>query len=94
VLVDMRSDQPTYGSWWAETLSSDNPMSLLVPPGIAHGYQTLSDDTVVSYLICGEFRPKSARTLAWNDPTIAVPWPLDVTEISESDRNGTPWPVS
>lgn len=93
VLVDTRSDQPTFGSWATIHLSATAPQLLRVPPGVAHGYQTLADRTTVNYLIEGAHHPGSARTIRWNDATLAIEWPLPVTEISDSDRDGLPWPL-
>jgi dTDP-4-dehydrorhamnose 3,5-epimerase len=92
VLVDLRSDQPTYGLWVSVRLSADDDVALHVPPGLAHGYQTLADDTTLTYLMSGAFSAEHARTLAWDDPTVGIDWPLPVTRISEKDRHGHPWP--
>ena len=94
VLVDMRPDQPTYGDWTGMELTGSRPTSLWVPPGVAHGYQTLTDDVTMMYVLQGAYSPEHARTLAWNDPTVGVEWPLSVTRISESDRDAGPWPAS
>lgn len=92
VLIDLRKDEPTYGDWLSVELGRE-AMAVHVPRGIAHGYQTLADDTVVSYVIRGHHDPASARTLLWNDPTVGVHWPLDVAAISDGDRNGIQWPA-
>lgn len=94
VLVDARADEPTFGSWAAVRLGADEPALLEVPPGVAHGYQTLADGTGVGYLISGAYDATSARTLAWDDPTVGISWPLQVSEISAADRDGRPWPLS
>lgn len=94
VLVDTRPDEPTYGCWAGVHLTAVGAELLRLPPGIAHGYQTLAADTALCYLIDGDFAPGSARTLRWDDPTVQVEWPLPVTVMSDSDRDGRPWPVS
>lgn len=94
ILVDVRVDSATYGDWTSVALGADEPAVLTVPPGVAHGYQTLDDDTTVVYLITGAFVPESARTLFWRDATVGVDWPRDVTAISDSDEAGQPWPVT
>lgn len=94
VLLDTRQDQPTYGAWTAIRLEAAEPALLEVPRGVAHGYQTLRDSTGVAYLISGDHDPTCARTIAWDDPTLGITWPLEVSEISAGDRNGTPWPLS
>jgi dTDP-4-dehydrorhamnose 3,5-epimerase len=92
VLVDLRPEEATYGQWISIELSEDDDVALYVPEGIAHGYQTLADDTLITYLMGSAFAPAHARTLAWDDPGIGVQWPLPVTKISTKDRNGHAWP--
>jgi dTDP-4-dehydrorhamnose 3,5-epimerase len=94
VLVDLRVDEPTYGSWVGVTLSADDPCALHVPEGVAHGYQTLFDGSDLTYLISRPFHPDSARSLSWADPTIGIDWPLPVSVISERDREAPRWPPS
>ena len=93
VLVDARPDQPTYGRWAAVELAAGDGLALHVPPGVAHGYQTLEDGTSLTYLMRGAFSPDHARTLRWDDPTVGVAWPLPVARISEKDRRGLAWPL-
>lgn len=92
VLVDLRPDEPTYGRWIAVELSAEDDVALHVPTGVAHGYQTLVDDTRLTYLISAGHSPGLARTLAWDDPTVAIDWPMAPTRISAKDREGHPWP--
>jgi dTDP-4-dehydrorhamnose 3,5-epimerase len=94
VLVDVRPESPAYGSWLSVELSGEEAGAILVPTGVAHGFQTLEDDTSVVYLMRGGYAPQSARTLRWDDPTIAIDWPRPVSVISENDRRGATWPVS
>ena len=91
VLVDLRPEQPTYGDWAAVELL-DPGSAVVVPPGVAHGYQTLADHTTVVYLIEGTYSGEHARALRWDDPTIAVAWPRPMTTISASDRAAPSWP--
>jgi len=92
VLVDLRPDEPTYGEWTGYRLAADVPTALYVPQGIAHGYQTLEDASEMTYLISVPYAPESARSLRWNDPTVGVEWPMDVTVISERDQTAPNWP--
>jgi dTDP-4-dehydrorhamnose 3,5-epimerase len=92
VLVDLRPAEPTYGQWVSVRLSDDDDVALHVPPGLAHGYQTLADETTLTYLMQGAFSADHARTLAWDDPTLAIDWPVPVSRISDKDRHGHPWP--
>jgi dTDP-4-dehydrorhamnose 3,5-epimerase len=92
VLVDLRPDQPTYGQWVSIELAADDPCVLHVPPGVAHGYQTLEADSALTYLIGTAYSVESARTLSWADPTLAITWPLPVAVMSQRDREAPSWP--
>ncbi len=94
VLVDLRIGEPTYGSWAGIHLTDVAPAMLTIPPGVAHGFQTLTDGATLVYLIDGDHVRESARTLRHDDPAVGVQWPLDVTMISANDRAGQSWPVS
>ena len=94
VLVDVRPSSKTYGSHMILDLREDEPTGLLIPPGIAHGFQTLEDDTFVLYQMTDFFVPTLAVSLQWNDENLAIEWPLPCTNISESDALGKKWPVS
>lgn len=92
VLVDLREEESTYGRWLSVELSADDAVALHVPPGVAHGYQTLVDQSGLAYLISAPFAPGSGRTLSYQDPTLGIGWPLAVSEISDRDRRGSGWP--
>lgn len=89
VIIDLRSDSATYRRWQGFELSAENQRQLYVPAGFAHGFQTLCDDTHVSYLISAFYAPLSASGIRYDDPAFAIDWPLPLTEISEKDRT---WP--
>jgi len=93
VLVDLRPGA-THGDWAALHLRADEPAVLTVPPGVAHGFLTLTDEASLVYLIEGAFAPESARTLRWDDPTVGIDWPAEVAVVSEKDRAGQQWPLS
>ena len=92
-LVDVRRDSLTYGKQMSFELSEENGKSVLIPPGVAHGFQTLEDKTLINYQMSEIFYPTRARNLLWNDSSLSIEWPLDVTEISGTDAHGEPWPV-
>ena len=89
VIIDIRPDSPTYHRWQEFGLSSVNGHQLYIPKGFAHGFQTLSDDVEVNYLISAPYEPEAARGIRYNDPAFGIRWPLPVTEISEKDLH---WP--
>ena len=92
VLLDARPGSHTYGNWVAFRLSPDEPLALLVPPGVAHGYQTLMDHSTICYMIDGKYEPLSARSVRWDDPSLAIEWPVAMTAISDQDKGAGPWP--
>jgi dTDP-4-dehydrorhamnose 3,5-epimerase len=94
VLVDVRPESPSYGSWLSVELSAGASTGVLIPTGVAHGFQTLDDATSVVYLMRGGYAPESARTLRFDDDALAIDWPLPVSVISDKDRSGAAWPVS
>lgn len=86
VAVDLREGSPTRGRHVAVELSAENHRRLYLPPGVAHGFQTLVDDTVVLYFISVPYAAELQRGVRWDDPTLRIPWPLPVSVISERDR--------
>ena len=85
VVVDIRKTSPTYLRWIAVELTADNGRMLYVPEGLAHGFQTLEDASEVSYQMSEMYHPECARGLRWNDPALAIRWPLPDPIISERD---------
>jgi len=88
VAVDARRGSPTYGRWVAAELSADNGRQLFVPRGFLHGFVTLVPDTQVTYKVSDFYAPAQDGGIAWDDPDLALPWPLDgrVPELSAKDR--------
>jgi dTDP-4-dehydrorhamnose 3,5-epimerase len=89
VIVDVRPDSPSYLQKVAVELSAENRTALYIPGTVAHGFQTLADDTEVEYQIGQRFSPDHARGLPYDDPAFGIEWPLEVSVISEKDRS---WP--
>ena len=91
VLIDIRTDSPTYGRWEAYELTAENRRQLYVPAGLAHGFQTLLPDTEVGYLISAFYAPAAAAGIRHDDPAFAIAWPLPVADISPKDRAWPDW---
>ncbi|MFO1043994.1 MAG: dTDP-4-dehydrorhamnose 3,5-epimerase [Planctomycetaceae bacterium] len=89
VIVDLRPESPTFCRSMSCELSADNHRMLYIPPGFAHGFQTLTDNAEVHYQMSHEYHALSADGVRWNDPEINVTWPLAITSISDRDRQ---WP--
>ncbi|HTP70553.1 MAG TPA: dTDP-4-dehydrorhamnose 3,5-epimerase [Dongiaceae bacterium] len=87
VLVDLRPDSPTFCKWFAIELSAKNRKSVYIPVGFAHGFQSLSDHSEVSYQISEHYHPECARGVRWNDKVFGMEWPLEVVILSERDRS-------
>jgi dTDP-4-dehydrorhamnose 3,5-epimerase len=86
VLVDVRPDSPTVGRWAGFELHDDDGVTLFVPPGYAHGYQTLTDATTVLYAIGPGYVAEARRGINACDPALGISWPLPVRNVSERDR--------
>jgi len=76
VAVDLRRNSPTFGRWVGEILSADNKRQLWVPPGMAHGFVVLSESAEFLYKTTDYWAPEYERCIAWNDPTLAIEWPV------------------
>jgi dTDP-4-dehydrorhamnose 3,5-epimerase len=83
--VDLRVHSATFGRCATFELSSDNLKQVLIPPEFAHGYLVLSDVAEVHYKCTGHHSPEVERSLAWNDPDVAVPWPISTPILSQRD---------
>jgi dTDP-4-dehydrorhamnose 3,5-epimerase len=91
VVLDIRTDSPTYGRWHAVELTPENGRMLFLPERCAHGYQTLEDNTEMHYMASQFYAPNAARGVRFDDPAFNIQWPLPITSISEQDRN---WQLS
>jgi dTDP-4-dehydrorhamnose 3,5-epimerase len=87
VAVDLRRHSPHFGRWWGTLLSDENMEMLWIPPGFGHGFLTLSDTADFLYKCTTLYDPASDRSLAWNDPEIAVAWPIAETPPSLSAKD-------
>jgi len=85
VMLDLRRESPTWCRWFAVELSADNGRAVYVPPGFAHGFQTLTDDAELFYQMTAAYRPELSRGVRWNDPAFGITWPLADPIVSARD---------
>jgi dTDP-4-dehydrorhamnose 3,5-epimerase len=90
VAVDLRPGSPTYGQWHAVELSPDQANALLIPEGCAHGFQVLESSSELLYLHSGAWAPEAETGVRFNDPQLAIAWPLPPLGLSERDL-ALPW---
>ena len=90
VIADLRLESPTYLQHLVVELTAENRRSLYVPERFAHGYQVLEDNTETRYQVGEFYTPAAEGGLRWDDPRLAIAWPLPVTDVSDKDRT---WPL-
>lgn len=92
VAVDIRKNSPTFGQWVGDILSAENKKQLWVPPGFAHGFYVISETAEIVYKCTEYYHPEDDYSLLWNDPELAIEWPLRDCEplMSPKDRNASP----
>lgn len=86
VAVDIRKGSPTYGEWVGVELSDENRRMLYVPAGFAHGFIVLSSEADVMYRVTAEYAPEVDQGIAWNDPELAIEWPIEDPLLSPRDQ--------
>ena len=91
VIIDLRSNSPTYKKWFGINLSGENHKMLYVPKGFAHGFQTLKNNTEVFYQISEFFKPEFSNGIRWDDDVFKIDWPLAPTVISKKDLSYNPF---
>lgn len=91
VIVDLRPDAETYCRWEGFELTADNRLSLYIPPGFGHGFQTLTDGAEVFYQMTEFYRAGQDAGASWNDPAFRILWPLPDPILSERDRSYPPF---
>jgi len=87
VAVDLRKSSPTYGQWASVELTQDNKWMYWVPPGFAHGFVTLNDETVFFYKCTNVYNKASEGSIRWNDPDLNINWGIENPILSEKDKN-------
>lgn len=92
VVIDARPDSSNFGKWRSIVLSERNGYTIRIPSGFAHGFQTLENETLISYSMTDRHNPVLETSLHFDDPFLKIEWPLPLTEISLRDQNAMPWP--
>ena len=91
VAVDIRRGSPTFGRWVAARLSAENFRQLYIPPGFAHGFCVVSEVAQVEYKCTELYDAADEIGIAWNDPTLAIAWPVREPLLSDKDRRNIRW---
>jgi len=90
VAVDVRVGSPSFGQWVSAILSARDHRQLYIPPGFAHGFCVLSDHALFAYKCTDLYCPEYERGVAWNDPDLAIPWPVENPLVSDKDKKHLP----
>lgn len=85
VAVDLRKESPNFGKWVSVELSEENKLMCWIPPGFAHGFLCLEDDTIFSYKCTQVYHKDSERSIRWNDPDLGIDWQVDAPLLSSKD---------
>lgn len=88
ITVDIRKQSSTYGEHFAVELSAKNNKQLFIPPGFAHGFLSLEENTIFSYKCTNYYAPNHEATIRWNDPSLKINWGTEKCLVSEKDKNG------
>ena len=88
VVVDLRKDSPTYGTWESFRLSEKNKLQVWIPPRFAHGFLVVSDSADIDYKCTEYYHPEDELCLMWNDPEVAIDWTINNPILTEKDKKG------
>ncbi len=88
VALDIRKGSETYGEHYSVVLNEEEKNMLWIPPGFAHGFLTLQDETIFAYKCSGLYAPEAESAIAWNDPDLNIDWGIENPELSEKDKKG------
>ena len=88
VVVDLRKDSPTFGTWESFRLSEKNKLQVWIPPGFAHGFLVMSDSADFEYKCTEYYHPEDELCLMWNDPEVAIDWTINDPILTEKDKKG------
>ncbi len=91
VVVDLRQDSPTFGRWQSFDLSAKSEQSLYIPEDFAHGFLTLSKEATLIYAVSSPRCQQAEQVIRWDDPDLAIPWPVPCPILSERDAQASAW---
>lgn len=91
VIIDLRPESPTYRQWISVELNQENRKAVYIPPGFAHGFQTLQDNSEVLYQMSESYHSDHSRGIRWDDPALGIVWPLASQPIISSKDLTYPW---
>lgn len=91
VAVDIRENSPTFGKWYGAILNQENQNQLWIPPGLAHGFVVLSDVAHFHYKCTDYYHPNDEGSIRWNDPELAIDWPIDFEPLLSDKDSKAPW---
>ena len=87
VVVDIRKSSSTFGKHIMVELSEENKRQLFIPRGMAHGFLVLSDEAIFTYKVDNPYSPKTEAGIRWNDPDLAIQWPIDLSQVKTSEKD-------
>lgn len=87
VIIDVRKGSPTFLQWYGAELSSENKKMMYVPTGFAHGFQSLSDYSEITYMVSNFYSRENEGGINYHDPMVKISWPLSISLVSEKDKN-------
>ena len=87
VAVDLRPGSATYGKWHGVVLSAENKKQFFIPKNFAHGFLVLSQEAIFAYKVDNVYAPQSEASIRWNDETLAIEWPIDMSNVVTSDKD-------
>ncbi len=87
VAVDIRKSSPTFGQHVMVELSEDNKRQFFIPRGFAHGFLVLSDEAIFTYKVDNPYAPQAEAGIRWNDPDLAIEWPIDFSKVQTSEKD-------
>ncbi len=91
VVLDIRKNSATFGQHFSVVLSAENKRQLWIPPGFAHGFSTLEDQTIFQYKCTNYYHPESEHSVLWNDENLQIDWQVSEAIVSAKDQDGTKW---